>query len=1246
MLRIIIITIFILIFSFISYSQIIIQDSIFWDPVKSFTIKNGNKQQKFYYLKFSGALYNNTYLLPYYTKVIDIPFNADIHVSLTKTNFIRYEQKHKVKGIDKIPSNIFITTKVFKSRNKYKLIISILPVKKNLSQIYLLNYFSLSIKLTRKKDIITKKTLISSSVMASGHWVKIAIPYTGIYRISYDTLRELGFNDPTRVRVFGNDFGQLPYYNNQYAPDDLKENLVLHKNNYIYFFAKDANIWYYDTTFQMFLLKEHDYCDTAFYFLSDVNTGFNNNIPTLNEPNSYNTQTDYYLWYDFRGQKLHNYPKSGRMWFDVGFLYNTSRTFTFRANSILSLPAKAYITFMARAYINTSLTVQAENQTSSIIFSPIPGTITSNYGIIKSKLINFIPQNTDKIEITLNYNGTQSSSRGALDYITVNAQRKLIFEEGQQLLFRNIDVVGIGKITKFTIYQIPNDLIIWDITNPTEPKQLTFEINNNNASFIVQTDSIREFIAFNPTSAYQPIFTGKFLGSISNQNLHAISANTEMIIITYPDFIESAQRLAQIHQQYDSLNVKVVTTEQVYNEFSSGIPDAVAIRNFLRSLYTKTNSKLKYALLFGDGSYKNKSDKNNKNLIPTYQTLNSLNTNGYLSLTSDDFYGLLDYNEGETQGLMDISTGRIPVQTKSQANLIVDKIEHYYINQRKNMWKTKITFVADDGENNLFMEQMENVSQNLYNNNPQLIIKKIYLDAYPAQILYSGQEYPEAATELTNNVEQGTLILAFNGHGNEHVLASERIITLSDVRNWNNMNNLTFMITATCLFGRFDNYDNREKKDIPSGIEYGLFNQQGGFIGAFSTTRMSYISVNYVMLNNFLNNIFTLSNNEALTLGEAIRISKEQNSSYHNRLFALIADPALKLNFPSETIDNITISHDTLKSLSYVKISGSITNENGQIINDFNGDMTIKIFDKPQYYYTLNNDGVGAFRYLDYKNLIYNGIVSVKDGRFELNFLVPKDIDYNYGTGKIIFYATDNNKEFLGYKLFTIGGENDTTINDNQGPQITIFLNDTSVSSNITTDRNPKIIIKLSDQSGINLTNYGLGHQIQLIVNNKQTYNLNEYFIYDKDNNKQGKIEFKLYKLQPGKQKITVKAFDVLNNSSEKSIEFTVTDQNNFIINRIFNYPNPFTTKTNFYFEHNQINKPLFVSLNIYSISGKLIKQFAKEMICNSYLSEPIEWDGRDNFGNIIAKGVYIYIFTVKLETGQTVQKIGKLLKI
>ncbi len=1220
-------------------AQITITDSLRWHPMNFYTIKNGNKIEKFYYLSFDGAIYQDAFMLPHYIRKLNPPPSTKAIVKIKNIRFEKLSESKNFIGKNKLQAEIKTSAEKYLYRKKPEIIIDFVPAKKINGQIYLVKSFDIEITYVPEKKEKSGIKYKSNSVLTSGKWIKIGIPKTGIYKISFDKLRELGFNNPGSVRVFGNDFGQLPYYNDQFAPDDLIENYVYYGSDYILFFATGANVWYYDSTKEMFVCKRHDYSDTAYYFLTDYNTGFNNSLPTASEPQTPNQNTDTYTWYSYRGEDNYNFLKSGRIWFERVYYNGTKRTYDFPASNIVNHPAKALVSFMGRNYSTNYLTISYSDQSQTFSIPAISGIHGTDYGKIINPIFAFTPASSDNIKITLQYSG----SRGALDYIIINARRKIYYDSA--FIIQDPVTVGSGNITKFTVYNASSNLMVWDITNPTRPKKIPFIYSNGQGYFIAATDSLRQFIIFDPSQVLIPVFEGKFLGQIANQNLHAIPASTQMVIITYPYFIKAAEQIADIHQQMDNINVKVVTTQQIYNEYSSGMRDAVAIRNFLRSLYIKPNSQLKWVLLFGDGSFKNKYDINNTNFIPTYQTYNSLNTYGLLTITSDDFFGLLDDNEGETNGILDIFIGRIPVKTTEEASIAAEKIKIYKTASEKSFWKNNITFIADDGNDNLFMSQMEQVSNNITTNYPQYLIKKVYIDAYPAQVSFAGEEYPEAVTDIKNAVEKGTLILAYNGHGSETVLTSERVVTISDVRNWTNLNKLTFMITTTCLFGHFDNYDYLNKKILNSGIEDGMSNPQGGLIASFTTPRESYTTTNYYMLNYFFSNVFKKINNKNISLGQAVAETKAQYPSYYNKEFILIGDPALSLSFPTHSISDINITPDTIKALEKVTVSGTITDSTGSQI-DFNGRIFVKIFDKPHFYKTLNNDGFGEFTYKDYRNIIFSGEINVINGQFKFDFLTPLDIDKNLGTGKMVYYATDGNKEFAGYKNVIIGGSKDTVINDTQGPEIKIFLNDTTVAGNTITDRNPKVIIYLKDPSGINATSFGMGHEIQLILDEEQFFSLNKYFSYLPNSNTSGKIEYSLYKLKPGKHTITIKAFDVLNNYSEKTIEFTVTDQTNFIINRIFNYPNPFTTNTAFYFEHNQPGKEMTVVLQIFSISGRIVKTISQKMTSSGYISQPIHWDGKDDFGNNIGKGVYVYILTVQLNNGEKVKKIGNILKI
>ncbi len=1240
-----IIAVILILFPVILKSQITLVEHLQWTEPKSFQLKNGRFVEKFYRLNFVGSQENSAYRFPYYIKVLDLPYYGHVQVSFEKKEFKVYDGKHKIFASELLPKEIKIISKVYLSRGKPKLILQFVPVERRGGRIYLLENFEMKIRVYPLKIEAGKnKEFKAHSVLATGRWYKLGIVKDGIYKISFDQLKQWGFSDPSKVRVFNNNFGQLPYYNNQYAPDDLEEDYVYYGSNYIMFFARGASIWQYNSKDRMFERKKHDYSDTAYVFLTDYDSGLENVLPMEDySQQTPDTSVETYLWYGAYEKDLYNFLHSGRMWFGNPFYYSGNLGFTFSINGVVQDTARVKVQFLGRNFVTAQLEVYAEQSNSFVTIPKITGYVGTDWGRVVDCYLNYVPTVTANPKIYVKYYGNSSSSRGFLDYIEVNYYRCLDYQGFTE--FSNLHVLGKNYV-RYDIGDAPSDLQVWDVTDPCRPVMMKVVHDGASAWFVATGEKLHRYVMFSGKDLLLPVEKGKYIGLVANQDLHGTSANTDMIIVSAKKFYPEAKALAQLHEEHDGINVKVVTAEQVYNEFSSGIPDAVAIRNYMRCVYQKPGSRLKWLLLFGDGSFQNRYAPHNPNYLPTYQTKNSLNTNGFLSMTSDDFFALLDDNEGELNGLMDIDVGRLPVETAAQAQGIVNKIKAYLYSQDRTNWKDYVTFVADDGNNGLFMSDAENIANRIYSEYPQIRVKKIYIDAYNADISFGGEAFPGAVDDIKNMVENGTMILSYLGHGNENVLASERVITSADVRRWTNLHRLNVFVVGTCEFGRFDFYDYLKKANEVTGGEWAILNSKGGSIEAYVTTRISYSSINYFITRNFFHYFFLRSGGKKLSFGQIVRLSKTLNPSYFNHVFVLLGDPALYPVYPDYTVKTLSIAPDTLKGLSFVKVSGIVTDTTGKPMVGFNGKVYVTVLDKPQYYWTLNNDLLGAFKYLDYKNILFKGVAQVRDGEFSFEFYVPKDVVQAYGNGKIIYYAVSDNNDAYGATPIIAGGMSLRQIDDHQGPRIKLYLNDTLGVKGSITDRNPKILAYLWDQTGINTTASGLGHELQLILDGKQKYVVNEYFTNSLNKNNSGWLKYQLYKLPVGEHTVKLMAFDVLNNYSEKTISFKVTNQEHFIIARCFNYPNPFVNSTDFYFEHNQQGENLTVILQIFSVSGRLVKTLQAQIYSKSFLAGPIHWDGTDSFGHLVATGPYFYILTVRNEQGKIAQIRGKILKL
>ena len=647
-----------------------------------------------------------------------------------------------------------------------------------------------------------------------------------------------------------------------------------------------------------------------------------------------------------------------------------------------------------------------------------------------------------------------------------------------------------------------------------------------------------------------------------------------------------------------------------------------------------------YVLLIGDGSYDFKDyNDGNTNFVPTYQSANSFHP--IWSYVTDDYFGLLDDEESDlVTDIIDVGIGRWPVTSASEAQHMVDKVKSYYAKESLGVWRTKMTFVGDDEDGNLHMSQSDGQAAKAYSYAPELSVEKIYFDAYPQVAGAGGNRYPEVASAIDDNVVNGTLLMNYVGHGGELGWGHERVLQVSQVNAWENLNNMPLFLTATCEFSRFDD---------PSRVSAGelvLLNQKGGGIGLLTTTRLVTSGDNNNLIHAFYDQGFSQLKNGISELGALTMYTKQFGpKTINTRNFTLLGDPGVKLAFPKYQIITTALP-DTIRALSKVTVSGEIRSESGNLLSDFNGVVYPTVYDKSKNITTLNNDGVGEFNFELQKSVLFKGKASVNAGKFTYTFIVPKDIDYNFGTGRIGYYAENGEIDASGYtNSFIVGGFDENAARDDEGPEVQLYLNDESFVFGGMTNENPILIAKINDESGINTAGTGIGHDITYVLDDNTTESivLNDYYESELDDYSRGEVRYNLIDLSPGLHKISVKAWDVHNNSGEGYLEFYVAESANLSIDHVLNYPNPFTTATGFYLEHSQPGESLSVLIQIFTASGKLVKILEYQTLVGESRIGPIEWDGKDDFGDNIANGVYVYKVTVANNDGQRVDKYEKL---
>lgn len=1242
-----------------------INRSISWEN-SSITIEPISKN---FIISFDNANYpDNETMLPYYFDRISLKNNENKIIKCEVINIV-YEtfeipNIEKIQYKDKITENLSLNYKIEYERKKPYLNYSFIPLRKNpfSNKIERVKSFTLSYIIEQTTDNQNKSLkYATNSVLKSGNWVKVEVTADGVYKVTYDELIDMGFSNPTQgVRVFGNGGGMLPTSNTDFNYDDLQENAiyidkgsdaVFNKGDYILFYGQGPTKWTYNNIDNMFEHDLHKFSNATYYFITEGNPKLiTTENSSTNTPNYTLTTFDDYLFHELEENNL---IKSGSQWFGEHFDIDLNYSFDFNFPNIkTSDPIKIRTQVAARsAYNSTFKVLKGSSLIQEIIVSSV--VVSNTTGDYAKTNIDISQFSSSSSSIPLNVGYIKPSNyqdaEGWLDFIELNAKRNLT---GNNLIFRDISSVGSGNITEFQISNSSPNTIIWDITDPINVKQIISDYSGTTTNFRVSTDSLREFASFDGTNFLSPTF----VNIVSNQNLHGLSQK-DMIIVSHPDFLADATQLASIHASHDNLNVAVVTPQQVYNEFSSGSPDISAIRNFMRMFYDRATTEdemPKYLLLFGDGSYDNiHYTASNSNYILTYQSEQSLKPTG--SFVTDDFYALLDANESVYSGSLDFGVGRLPVRTTEEAQNFINKVNNYYNPSSMGDWRNFICFIGDDEDGNQHMSQADQLAKKVETNHPVFNIQKIYLDSYVQETTPAGETYPEVNRLIADRMNRGALIMNYTGHGNEIGLAHEAILSINDINSWTNIDKMPVFITATCEFGRWDDYERT------SAGEMIFLNPQGGGIALLTTTRLVYSTPNFNLNNAFYDSVFVVNpDHEYYRLGDIMRFTKNNAGSGTNkRNFSLLGDPALQLAIPEHNvitlkINNIDISTvpDTLKALSKVTITGQVENNQGQKLSTYDGILYPTVFDKSDSIVTLSNDGLSPFKYTVQNSILYKGKASISDGEFTFSFIVPKDISYRLGFGKISYYAdnksinTSNYSDANGYhNNIIIGGSADNIVADNKGPEIKLFMNDTGFVYGGITDENPLMIAKVFDENGINTVGNGIGHDIVATIDETTNapYILNDYYESDIDSYQKGSIDYNFFDLDEGIHKLNLKVWDVYNNSSEEYIEFIVAKSEELLLDHVFNYPNPFTTNTAFYFDHNQPNVDLDVLLQVFTITGKLVKTLQTTINTNGYRSEPIYWDGLDDYGDKIGRGVYIYRLKVRSENGNIVDKFEKL---
>ena len=1174
-------------------------------------------------------------------------------------------------NIPNTPSSLLKTTQ---SRDVKQVFLVLSPIVKDEVGFKRIKSFSYSINGSNSRITQTSKTagLIFNSVLATGDWYQFYVEKSGVYKISKSFLQQLGLDvsavAPKKVKIYGNGGRMLPLLNGTYYPSDLAENAieivgesdgVFNDEDYILFYAEGVDTWNSESQTNVNLY------DTKSYYYVNVQGNDGKRISNMAQPTGASTlNLSTFDDYQFHELDLVNIVRLGRQWFGESFDIKQEQEFTFSFPNIdAATPVKLNMTTASAAFTATSFKVSANGQdVGTMSFSPLSvnSEIIYNQGFLNNA--SFPASETIKIKLVYNNNGVPGS-KGYLDKIRLTAKSKLQgfgkqFQFQYDLSSSSLGIVSYNFSNAGGISRFWDVTDIQNVTKAENPNQATF-------SFKANLGETRKYVAVDALDYFTPIKGSKT--KMANQNLKGtIFKNNQgqfqdidYVIIT-PSFLSGqAEKLANFHRSYSSLNVKVITLENIYQEFSSGKQDIAAIRNCIKYIYenASTNEKrVEYVNLFGDASYDYKNRiPNNTNIVPIYHALNS-NSSGESSFASDDFFGLMDPDEGNiisSFGGIDIAVGRMLNNDATQADEMVNKVIEYHDLKSYGSWRNNFTMICDDSDKNSdasLQNRQNNLADAITTAKPFMNVNKILLDSYVQEASAGGSRYPKARTELFSAFEKGALVFNYLGHGGEDGLSSERIWEKSDGQNLSNKYKYPLFITITCDFSRFDN------PIRPTAGEYTYWNPKGGAISMITTIR----SIGQFSAENFNDvlskNLFSYNSNSYTSIAEALRISKNSNPNSASNVVFYIGDPALMLAIARPKIrltkvNDVSVSQpfDDFKSLAKMKITGEITDENNIPLTNYNGELSTAIFDKMISRRTLNNDGYSPpinFNILG--ETIFRGNASVTNGQFEFSFVVPRDIRVPLANGKISFYAKKNQlfENQTGYDTsIKIGGINENAVVDNISPTVKLYMNDETFISGGTTNNSPFLLANLEDESGIN-TASGIGHDIVAILDGDvdNPYIVNDYYQTNLDDYTKGSLRFPLRNLAVGMHTITFKAWDVYNNPITAEIQFIVVGNESITLTHVLNYPNPFVNYTEFWFSHNRPYEPLEVQVQVMTITGKVVWTKNQIITTEGFLSKEITWDGKDDFGNRIGKGVYVYKLTAKSSlTNSKTEKFEKL---
>ena len=1089
----------------------------------------------------------------------------------------------------------------------------------------------------------------SESVLNSGKWVKIQVAEDGIYKLTAADLKKMGFSNLDKVAVYG--YGGWPLdedFSTTYI-DDVPEVAVWRSADYLLFYGKGPRKWEYSSSDKSFIHTNNPYSNYGYYFVSEKETTGRTMEKAASAAGA-TLQVTTFDDYVLHEEELVSVNSSGRELYGESFTSTLSRDFTISVPGITNDEGKATLSFISRGNGTITMNVDGNALISGSVSVP-----SDEYEVARELYREraWMADKGETVKVNIGYS-TTGHKNVHLNYFRLQMKRQLKVYDNYTF-FRSLSARG--NASRFVIQGADASTLVFDVTDGVNPQQMETSLNGTELSFSIPASaSLREFVVVKPSQIKAPVTVGE----VANQNLHALPQQ-DMIIIAQPNFTTQAERLAEAHRTKDNLTVRVVTPESIYNEFSSGTPDATAYRRFMKMFYDRKTSEAdapKYLLLFGDGSFDNRKltsawkSVDMSNMLLTYQTENSLSSQSYVI---DDYFGFLDDadNKKSLQNKkLCLGIGRFPIRTVEQATQMVDKVISYMENKNTGSWKNNLCFMADDGSNTdgFMTEHMEFADQlagYVESEHPEFLVNKLYYDAYKKDM--TAGTYPDVRSGLQKLLKDGLLLFNYTGHGGTTALSDEKVLTQTDINQFT-YTHLPVWVTATCDFTRFDDLNTSAGEDV-------FLNKSSGGIALFTTVRVAYSRPNFPINDNVIRNLFERNNGRRRTLGEVMQATKNTLSSVYKLGFCLIGDPAVKMAYPEfgmkvttvngQSVDGNSIS---FKALEKITVEGEVLDASGQLVTDFTGIVNPTVKDSKVTVTCLKNsnkDDSPAFTFTDYPNTIFIGNDSVRNGKFSFTFTVPKDISYSNLQGKMNLYAVDTesgNEAQGNFDNFIVGGTSDTAETDTIGPEIrALYLNDTTFVDGGQVNTTPYFVAELWDKSGVNITGSSVGHDMMLVIDESTvlSYNLNSYYELLLGEDGTGIVKFPSPALEPGKHTAEFWVWDILNNSTVRTFTFEVVEGLKPFLFDVIATPGIAREQVTFHLMHNRPESRMRVGIMVYDLAGRQLWKHEESGTSGLFENYTVSWDLTSG-GARMRPGVYIYRAAISTDNSKDATKARK----